>query len=152
MGFLGSAVGADSCSGCGQPLVGSYMTALGGRWHRACLKCNLCGDPLNNGGSGQFAVGQGDGKPYHLECHKLKFHPTCSVCDNYIPASQQGTIEFKENPFWKERYCPRHENDGTSSCCACARLQRQGTSPHFHGLFPPCLGPMIKHPATFFLI
>lgn len=28
------------------------------------------------------------------------------------------------NRFWKERYCPAHENDGSVSCTGCARLRR----------------------------
>lgn len=28
------------------------------------------------------------------------------------------------NRFWKERYCPSHERDGSVSCTGCARLRR----------------------------
>ena len=31
-----------------------------------------------------------------------------------------------ENAFWKERYCPRHQEDRTPQCCACTRYQPAG--------------------------
>ena len=37
---------------------------------------------------------------------------------------QGGRVEFMKNRFWKERYCPAHEHDGSVSCTGCARLRR----------------------------
>lgn len=30
---------------------------------------------------------------------------------------------FNEHQFWKERYCPAHEADGTPKCFSCERLE-----------------------------
>ena len=30
---------------------------------------------------------------------------------------------FNEHPFWKERYCPDHDSDGTHKCFSCERLE-----------------------------
>ena len=39
-----------------------------------------------------------------------------------IPSTEEG-IQFCEHPFWKEKYCPCHEGDGTAKCCSCERLE-----------------------------
>jgi hypothetical protein len=71
-------------------------------------------------------VGCDDNMPYHLDCYKHKYHPECHVCCSFIPERADGKIEYKENPFWKEKYCPEHQKDGTPQCCACSRLQQRG--------------------------
>ena len=30
---------------------------------------------------------------------------------------------FSEHPFWKEKYCPDHDSDGTHKCFSCERLE-----------------------------
>jgi LIM domain len=52
----------DSCSMCGQPLVGQYLEALGGKYHRGCLRCQTCAAPLAE----QFYTL--DGKPFCATC------------------------------------------------------------------------------------
>jgi hypothetical protein len=71
-------------------------------------------------------VGCDDNLPYHLDCYKHKYHPECHVCCSFIPERADGKIEYKENPFWREKYCPAHQRDGTPQCCACSRLQQRG--------------------------
>ncbi|KAL0657086.1 hypothetical protein Bca4012_077670 [Brassica carinata] len=35
---------------------------------------------------------------------------------------------FNEHPFWKERYCPDHDSDGTHKCFSCERLEPRETN------------------------
>ncbi|KAF3569037.1 hypothetical protein DY000_02011798 [Brassica cretica] len=61
------------------------------------------------------------------------WHPQCLCClychkpiaEDEI--SEEG-IQFCEHPFWKEKYCPCHEGDGTAKCCSCERLEPKGTN------------------------
>ena len=49
----------------------------------------------------------------------------CTIHKNRVAPPlclQNGTIHFNVNPFWKERTCPAHQEDGTVKCCACQRL------------------------------
>lgn len=56
----------------------------------------------------------------------------CCVCKAYIPVRADGRIEYRENPFWRNKHCPVHSTDGTTQCCACSRLQ--GRSDDWIGL------------------
>ena len=76
-------------------------------------------------GSSHFALGE-DGRIYHVDCHKLRFHPRCDVCSAFLPAQPDGLIRFHHAPFWGLRFCPGHEGDGTPRCLACNRLQPYG--------------------------
>eukprot|EP00879_Flechtneria_rotunda_P009181 GHRR01009613.1.p1 GENE.GHRR01009613.1~~GHRR01009613.1.p1 ORF type:complete len:478 (+),score=126.42 GHRR01009613.1:326-1759(+) len=115
------------CAGCGKWLgMAAVVRALGKEWHPGCFRCAGCQQPLmSNGYNNTFAIGT-DQLPYHPECHKRLFHPICCVCHRYIPTRPDGRTEWRENPFWGNRHCPRHSNDGTPQCCSCSRLQPQG--------------------------
>jgi hypothetical protein len=71
--------------------------------------------------SWQFSV-QGD-VAYHRECYKELFNPKCEVCHDFIPTNAAGMIEYRSHPFWNQKYCPKHEQDGTARCASCDRLQ-----------------------------
>lgn len=36
-------------------------------------------------------------------------------------------VEFREHPFWLQKYCPVHEHDGTPRCCSCERMEARDT-------------------------
>ncbi|KAG6408166.1 hypothetical protein SASPL_131169 [Salvia splendens] len=40
-----------------------------------------------------------------------------------IPTSAAGLIEYRVHPFWKQKYCPSHEHDGTPGCYCCVRME-----------------------------
>jgi len=42
---------------------------------------------------------------------------------NQIPTNKNGLIEYRAHPFWMQKYCPSHENDGTPRCCSCERME-----------------------------
>lgn len=67
-----------------------------------------------------------DQLPYHTHCHKELHHPRCYVCKGFIPSRGNGSIEWRENPFWRLPHCPGHAEDGTPQCCSCNRLQAAG--------------------------
>lgn len=114
------------CSGCGKPLrfltTQVEVSVCGRPWHRDCVKCKFCGQLL---GDGTYVQGD-DGDPYHPDCHRDKFHPVCLICGTFIPASMDGRISYKQHMFWKEKYCPMHESDGSTQCCSCSRWRASG--------------------------
>ncbi|KAL0718552.1 hypothetical protein Bca4012_067874 [Brassica carinata] len=55
-----------------------------------------------------------------LHCHK-------PIALDEIPPTEEG-IKYNEHPFWKEKYCPCHDSDGTAKCCSCERLEPRGTN------------------------
>lgn len=108
-----------TCAGCKQPLgYGRYLTCINKNWHPNCFSCKTCNKPITDR---EFSV-QG-GEPYHRDCYRELFHPRCEVCSQFIPANAAGLIEYRSHPFWNQKYCPRHERDGTPRCCSCDRIE-----------------------------
>jgi hypothetical protein len=62
-------------------------------------------------------------QPYHRSCYKEFFHPKCDVCNDFIPTNRNGLIEYRAHPFWMQKYCPSHEDDGTPRCRSCERME-----------------------------
>ncbi|KAK9806813.1 hypothetical protein WJX72_003625 [[Myrmecia] bisecta] len=120
---------SDSCAGCGQKLsvlgvpVTSFIEALGKKWHPGCLRCGGCQAPI---AGGMFVIGKEDNQGYHPECYKHKFHPRCAVCSDFMPVEADGRIVYCENGFWRDRWCRRHQADGTPRCTSCARMRPAG--------------------------
>lgn len=102
-------------------LPSSYVRAMGLCWHMECFRCGHCNARLET----SFSIGE-DRKPYHPSCYKLRFHPRCVVCADYLPMQAGRRIVWQLNEFWKEKTCPEHSNDGTPRCCGCTRLQPRG--------------------------
>ncbi|XP_010444760.1 PREDICTED: protein DA1-related 3-like [Camelina sativa] len=80
-----------------------------------CLCCFHCHKPIAT----HEVLKKGK---FHLECYKEHRHPTCYVCKQKIPSTEEG-IKYNKHPFWKKKYCPCHDNDGTAKCCSCERLE-----------------------------
>lgn len=57
----------------------------------------------------------------HQPCADL--HPLPAPCSG-LQANRR--IVWSEQPFWKQRYCPAHAEDGTPRCAGCDRLQPGG--------------------------
>ncbi|CAH8354225.1 unnamed protein product [Eruca vesicaria subsp. sativa] len=109
------------CNGCKSEIKdGLSVKALGDLWHPQCLCCLHCHKPI--------AMDQITRKgKFHRSCYKEQRHPTCCVCLKKIPSTEEG-IKYNEHPFWKEKYCPCHDSDGTAKCCSCERLEPKGTN------------------------
>ncbi|KAF3565881.1 hypothetical protein DY000_02011795 [Brassica cretica] len=109
------------CSGCKSEIKdGLSVKAFGDLWHPHCLCCLHCHKPI---ALDKIAK---RGK-FHKSCYKEHRHPTCCVCQKKIPSTEEG-IKYNEHPFWKEKYCPCHDRDGTAKCCSCERLEPRGTN------------------------
>ncbi|XP_022949691.1 protein DA1-related 1-like isoform X1 [Cucurbita moschata] len=81
------------------------------------VKCYTRRQVINNG-----ELYMPEYPPYYTNCPTKKEHVKCDLCNNFIP-DIDGTVYCCMNSFWGQKYCPSHENDGTSSCCSCKRLQ-----------------------------
>ena len=57
-----------SCGGCGGPIMGRIVNAMGARWHPECFRCTTCDMLLEHVSSYEH-----DGKPYcHLDYHEVR--------------------------------------------------------------------------------
>jgi hypothetical protein len=104
------------CDGCKSAIeYGRSVHALGVNWHPECFCCRYCDKPI---AMHEFSNTKGR---CHITCYE-RSHPNCHVCKKKFPGRK-----YKEHPFWKEKYCPFHEVDGTPKCCSCERLEPWGT-------------------------
>ncbi|KAF8117241.1 hypothetical protein N665_0012s0242 [Sinapis alba] len=104
------------CNGCNSEIEdGLFIFALGAIWHCHCLCCLHCHKPIAM-----------DERKFHRLCYKEHRRPNCYVCRKKIPSTNEG-IKYHKHPFWEDKYCPSHDDDGTAKCCSCERLQACGT-------------------------
>uniref|UniRef100_A0A1J3D463 Protein DA1-related 3 n=1 Tax=Noccaea caerulescens TaxID=107243 RepID=A0A1J3D463_NOCCA len=107
------------CNGCKSEIKdGSSVNAFGDLWHPECVCCLHCHQPVAMDEISRR------GK-FHRPCYKE--HRNCYVCKKKFPSTEKGRA-YKEHQFWKEKYCPCHEDDGTAKCCSCERLEPRGTN------------------------
>ncbi|CAA3029834.1 protein DA1-related 1-like [Olea europaea var. sylvestris] len=107
------------CAGCNREIGhGRYLSCLGSVWHPECFRCHVCNQPIS-----EFEFSLFDNRPCHKSCSKDHHLPKCDVCKNFIPPNRFGLIEYRAHPFWKQKYCPSHERDGTPRCCSCERME-----------------------------
>ncbi|CAH8281077.1 unnamed protein product [Arabidopsis lyrata] len=91
------------CRGCNYAIEdGIYANAFGVLWHPLCLSLH-----------GQQPIARSE-------------IPNCYVCEKKISLTSEGR-KFNVHPFWKEKYCFSHDDDGTPKCCSCERLESCGT-------------------------
>ena len=63
--------GGLACGGCGGPIVGRIVSAMGVRWHPGCFRCCDCDDLLE-----YVSSYERDGKPYcHFDYHEVRAPP-----------------------------------------------------------------------------
>lgn len=63
-----------------------------------------------------------EGKFYHPECHRRYVHESCCVCRQPLPLIG-NRIAWCEHPFWGQKFCHVHNQDGTQRCSSCERLK-----------------------------
>ncbi len=97
------------CKGCGQPIWGSYLHALGAVWHPEHFVCTACARPIGNT---SFQLHQD--APYHAECYNQQIAPRCAYCGK--PLVDEYFIDH-----WGQQYCKAHQ-DQYQPCDYCGRL------------------------------
>ncbi|KAL8248778.1 hypothetical protein R6Q59_005646 [Mikania micrantha] len=108
-----------TCVGCNAEIEhGRFLNCMGRLWHPECFRCHACNLPISDH---EFSMS--DNRQFHKSCYKEHHHPRCDVCKNFIPTNAAGLIEYREHPFWLQKYCPSHEHDGTPRCCSCERME-----------------------------
>ncbi|KAL6227680.1 hypothetical protein ACLB2K_001637 [Fragaria x ananassa] len=110
------------CAGCNKRVVDGGLKCLRAVWHQACLLCKVCKRPCTNGDYEEY----GD-HSYHKRCYE-QLCMVCIVCKKPIKDNSESQGEYKEHPFWRQRYCPSHAKDGTPRCCSCERLKPRDTT------------------------
>ncbi|KAL8167642.1 hypothetical protein V2J09_009141 [Rumex salicifolius] len=117
--FYPSGYSRRICAGCKAEIGhGRFLSCMGGVWHPECFRCHDCNLPISD-----YEFSMSGDKPYHKSCYKAIHHPKCDVCNNFIPTNAAGLIEYRAHPFWMQKYCPSHEQDGTPRCCSCERME-----------------------------
>uniref|UniRef100_A0A0E0RJJ4 LIM zinc-binding domain-containing protein n=2 Tax=Oryza rufipogon TaxID=4529 RepID=A0A0E0RJJ4_ORYRU len=117
--ILFASSGSRTCAGCKNPIGhGRFLSCMDSVWHPQCFRCFACNKPIS-----EYEFAMHEDQPYHKSCYKDFFHPKCDVCKNFIPTNRNGLIEYRAHPFWMQKYCPSHEDDGTPRCCSCERME-----------------------------
>jgi hypothetical protein len=97
------------CKACGQPVRGSYFSALNAIWHPEHFVCTGCGRPIGNT---QFQVHEG--RPYHVECYRNQVAPRCDYCGK--PLMGEFLVDH-----WGTKFCKEHKGK-YPECSFCGRL------------------------------
>ncbi|KAF3592060.1 hypothetical protein DY000_02024184 [Brassica cretica] len=106
------------CGGCYYEIEHERsVDVLGVLWHPKCLICGACHNPI--------AIHEVE---THVSNLRGKFHKNCYRRYCYVCQEKVKIRMFNEHPFWKERYCPDHDSDGTHKCFSCERLEPRGTN------------------------
>lgn len=118
------------CKGCGQPIIGNYITALGATWHPEHFVCAGCGQPIADL---QFTVHQN--APYHLACYERFVAPRCAYCNKPL-------IGRYLTDYWGTAFCAEHVQQ-YPRCDYCGRLvspwqQEQSPQPGIGTRCPIC--------------
>jgi hypothetical protein len=96
------------CGGCGEPITGRFIEALGQKWHVGHFTCTVCGKNLAG-----LKHTEHLGKAFCTTCYREQFIPRCQIC--LQPVSRQ----YIDN-YWGEQYCQRH-TDELPACYSCNR-------------------------------
>ncbi|KAG1776882.1 hypothetical protein EV702DRAFT_1197904 [Suillus placidus] len=90
-----------SCAGCGGPIIGRIVSAMGQRWHPGCFCCSACNELLEHVSSFDH-----EGKPYcHLDYHE-NFAPRCYHCKTAI--IDERFITLDDEALGKRTYHEQH--------------------------------------------
>jgi len=93
--------GGLSCGGCGGPIIGRIVSAIGERWHPECFRCTICNELLEHVSSYEH-----DGRPYcHLDYHE-SFAPRCYHCKTAI--IDERFITLDDEALGKRTYHEQH--------------------------------------------
>ncbi|KAI9509051.1 hypothetical protein F5148DRAFT_1148601 [Russula earlei] len=93
--------GGLACGGCGGPIVGRIVSAMGVRWHPGCFRCSDCSDLLE-----YVSSYERDGKPYcHFDYHE-RFAPRCYHCKT--PIVDERFITLDDPELGKRTYHEQH--------------------------------------------
>ncbi|KAF8011870.1 LOW QUALITY PROTEIN: hypothetical protein BT93_I0107 [Corymbia citriodora subsp. variegata] len=109
------------CAGCNAE-IGSerFLNCMNSFWHPECFRCHACNHPITDY---EFSVW--DNRPYHKSCYRSSIIQGVTFAT--IPTNADGLIEYRAHPFWRQKYCPSHEQDGTPRCCSCERMEPRDT-------------------------
>lgn len=117
--------GRSMCAICYRT-TGSFLAALGKKYHPECFRCLGCREQIDP--YGQFRVkddGRGGQQPYHIQCYaNARGGIVCSVCRQRIPASKNGKVEYVKHPFFdSELMCRKHAQNPGRVCSGCRRFE-----------------------------
>src|SRR6516165_7617116 len=97
------------CKACGQPILGSYFTALDATWHPEHFLCAACHKPISDA---KFNLHEG--APYHPHCFRQTIAPRCAYCGK--PLVKEYLVDH-----WGTQFCTEHQGK-YPACTFCGRL------------------------------
>jgi hypothetical protein len=97
------------CHGCGQPIRGEYIKAIGQIWHREHFVCAVCRRPFPDD---KFV--EKNGQAYCQHDYYETFGTRCCICNKAMDG------EYLTN-FWNDSFCKRHKQE-LDECFGCNRL------------------------------
>jgi hypothetical protein len=96
----------EICATCDAPLLGEYVTALGGKYCKGCLTCFDCSLDLTSG-EAQLTRDAATGDALCVPCNKRRLGEICTTCDEPLLGKYVNVLEGKYH-------------HGCLKCSACA--------------------------------
>ncbi len=97
------------CKACGQPIRGSYLSALNAYWHSDHFLCAACHKPIIDA-----RFNMHEDVPYHPECFRQWIAPRCAYCGK--PLMSEYLVDH-----WGTMFCKEHQGK-YPACSFCGRL------------------------------
>jgi Protein DA1/LIM domain len=101
------------CKQCNQPILGSYLMALGAAWHPEHFLCASCARPIVGA-----SFHTHEGAPYHIACYEREIAPHCVYCGRALIG------DFLVDQ-WGQQFCSEHQGQ-YPRCAFCGRLVPDG--------------------------
>ena len=96
----------EICASCDVPLLGEYVTALGGTYCHGCLTCSDCSLDLTSG-EAQLTSDAATGDVLCVPCSKRRLGEICTTCDDPLLGKYVNVLDGKYH-------------HGCLKCSACA--------------------------------
>lgn len=126
---VNSRAGLMPCSIC-RRRGGPMLFALDKKYHRDCFRCISCHECIDP--SSQFAYsrdGYGERHPLHRRCFATLHSIKCVICNELIPANDDGTVSFVKHPFFDHEFmCAWHAETHNRRCSGCHRFEPERES------------------------
>uniref|UniRef100_UPI00358EA2F1 paxillin-like n=1 Tax=Myxine glutinosa TaxID=7769 RepID=UPI00358EA2F1 len=119
---------APKCSGCSQPIMENYLSALNTVWHPGCFVCRECYTPFINGCFFEL-----DAQPYCELHYHARRGSLCAGCQKPITGRCISAMGHKFHPeHFTCAFCTKQLNKGT--------FKEQNDKPYCHPCFVKLFG------------
>eukprot|EP00239_Pterosperma_sp_CCMP1384_P006751 CAMPEP_0197851976 /NCGR_PEP_ID=MMETSP1438-20131217/19370_1 /TAXON_ID=1461541 /ORGANISM="Pterosperma sp., Strain CCMP1384" /LENGTH=664 /DNA_ID=CAMNT_0043465797 /DNA_START=153 /DNA_END=2147 /DNA_ORIENTATION=+ len=113
-----AAASLGNCGKCRRTVTGTHVkTGTGAVYHPDCFRCTDCNAKITS----EFSLNDSN-NPVCSRCSQRN-RPICQICNERIPVDASGQMRYHEHPYWKDKYCARHDMKRIKSCTSCGRME-----------------------------